>query len=544
MADDQNKENINPENDEFDTDDFDVQNANTPHIEDKENTQNMEASLELIEDTRMKRRKAIQKRKNIQRFYKILAVSLSVILAAFIVLYIICVCMLTTDKVAHNVWVGDLDAGGLTYYEVVNRIDESYLSDDNQIILTCDDNTYVINGVNVGLSAVVADTAKKVFEYGKSGNKFVDGLTAMGLIFKRHYIVPVPELDSEKLDEAINNFGNDIYGPLTPHKIEITENGALITPGKTGYDGDPSTAHQQILEALSKEKFKNIPVTLSTASPSNLTMEELDNFCYKDPVDAEYKIEGKEITVTEAADGRYLNKDEAATLLEQVHEGGEAVTVPLYPSYPNVNTNDLKSKLFEVALSSYSTNYSGSTANRAANVARAASLINGTILAPGETFSFNDTVGDRTKENGFYTAKEYVSGKSVDGIGGGTCQVSSTLYSAVLYADMDIVHRENHMMTVGYLPLGQDATVAYGSVDFKFRNNSEYPIKIAATTGGGNITVSILGTQWSPKKEVKISNTSSSLNDKTYVRTTRRVYQDGKCVKEERMGDSVYAPHS
>lgn len=184
--------------------------------------------------------------------------------------------------------------------------------------------------------------------------------------------------------------------------------------------------------------------------------------------------------------------------------------MPFYVSYPTVDENTLREKLFSATLSSYSTSYGSSTANRCANVARAASLINGKVIAPGDVFSFNDTVGHRTIENGFSTAKEYVDGKSVDGIGGGTCQVSSTLYSAVLYADLSIVERLNHMMTVGYIPLGQDATVSDGGVDFKFKNNTDYPIKVSAYTSGATITVSIIGTDWEPHREVKISNTSST----------------------------------
>ena len=147
-------------------------------------------------------------------------------------------------------------------------------------------------------------------------------------------------------------------------------------------------------------------------------------------------------------------------------------------------------------------------------------------------------------ENGFYTAKEYVNGQSVDGIGGGTCQVSSTLYSAVLYADMGIVHRENHMMSVGYLPLGQDATVAYDSVDFKFKNTSDYPIKISAYTSGGKITVSILGTQWEPAREVKLKHSTSYSDGNTIVTSKREVYSNGQLISTDNLGTSKYAPHS
>jgi len=99
----------------------------------------------------------------------------------------------------------------------------------------------------------------------------------------------------------------------------------------------------------------------------------------------------------------------------------------------------------------------------------------------GEVFSFNDVVGPRTVANGFKIAKEYVNGKIVDGVGGGVCQVSSTLYSAVLFADLETVERQNHMFTVSYIPLGRDAAVAYNELDFKFKNNTNWPIKIVSS---------------------------------------------------------------
>ncbi|MBR0028315.1 MAG: VanW family protein, partial [Clostridia bacterium] len=211
--------------------------------------------------------------------------------------------------------------------------------------------------------------------------------------------------------------------------------------------------------------------------------------------------------------------------------------------YANVTAAALTEKLFANTLATYSTNYGGSTWNRCQNIARAASLISGTVVPPGEVFSFNDTVGHRTKDNGFYTAKEYINGESVDGIGGGTCQVSSTLYSAVLYADMGIIERLNHMMSVGYIPLGQDATVADGGVDFKFKNSSDYPVKIAAYTNGSTITVSILGTMWEPARKVEIKNNVNTVGENTVVYSTRYVYANGELISTDSLNSSTYMPH-
>ena len=316
-----------------------------------------------------------------------------------------------------------------------------------------------------------------------------------------------------------------------------------IYSGQTGYNEDPSQAREELLAALGNEQFTNIHVNFASAPPDDMTVESFDALVYKDPVNARYEINGNTVDIVPGETGRFINKEEAAPLLQNVYEGCEPVKVPFYVSTPDVDAATLKEKLFETSLGSYSTSYGTSTANRCANIARAASLINGTVVAPGEVFSFNDTVGHRTKENGFYTAKEYVDGQSVDGIGGGTCQVSSTLYSAVLYADMNIVERLNHMMTVGYIPLGQDATVADGGVDFKFRNSSDYPVKVSAYTSGATITVSIIGTAWEPAREVKISNSSSQVGENTVVRSVRYVYSNGQLISTDTLNSSTYMPH-
>ncbi|MGN0107642.1 MAG: VanW family protein, partial [Hominilimicola sp.] len=113
----------------------------------------------------------------------------------------------------------------------------------------------------------------------------------------------------------------------------------------------------------------------------------------------------------------------------------------------------------------------------------------------------------------------------------------------VLYADMSIVERLNHMMTVGYIPLGQDATVADGGVDFKFKNSSDYPIKISAYTSGATITISIIGTAWEPAREVKISNSTSQVGENTVVRSVRYVYSNGQLISTDTLNSSTYMPH-
>ena len=151
--------------------------------------------------------------------------------------------------------------------------------------------------------------------------------------------------------------------------------------------------------------------------------------------------------------------------------------------------------LFRDVLASASTSLNTGNTDRTNNVTLAAQYINGTILNPGEEFSYNDVVGPRTTERGFKAAGAYSNGKLIDEVGGGVCQPSSTLYMAVLRADLEVTERSNHSLTVAYTPLGEDATVSYGSLDFKFKNDTDYPIKLVTVREGSQMKVTIRGTK-------------------------------------------------
>ena len=158
---------------------------------------------------------------------------------------------------------------------------------------------------------------------------------------------------------------------------------------------------------------------------------------------------------------------------------GETVTIDLIFTEPEIVAQNADELLYRDVLHSVST-YLTSFYNRTNNIRLAAAAINGYILEPGETFSFNDTVGQRTKAKGYLEATSYIGGKSVPDVGGGICQVSSSLYCCAVYTDLEIVDRSNHMFPVAYLPLGIDATVNWGTCDFKFKNNTDFPIMIEA----------------------------------------------------------------
>ena len=157
-----------------------------------------------------------------------------------------------------------------------------------------------------------------------------------------------------------------------------------------------------------------------------------------------------------------------------------------------ITKEDLEKNLFKDVLGEYTTSVSGSSVRR--NNVRLAGEKCNVILLPGEEFSYNKTVGKRTKENGFGEAGAYLNGETVQEVGGGVCQTSSTLYNAVVLSNLEVTERTNHTYISSYVPIGRDATVSWGGPDFKFKNNRDYPIKIEASYANSKLTCKIIGT--------------------------------------------------
>ncbi|KPU45731.1 vancomycin B-type resistance protein VanW [Oxobacter pfennigii] len=144
------------------------------------------------------------------------------------------------------------------------------------------------------------------------------------------------------------------------------------------------------------------------------------------------------------------------------------------------------------AIGAYETSLMDKSSKRSKNISLASKQINGYVVNPGETFSFNQVVGERTKERGFLSAKIIVNGKYDEGTGGGVCQLSSTLFNAVKKSNLEIVERHPHSKKVAYVGEGRDAAVNYGSLDFKFKNNKDYPVQIKAGVKNGKVYTYIL----------------------------------------------------
>ena len=265
-------------------------------------------------------------------------------------------------------------------------------------------------------------------------------------------------------------------------------------------------------------------------------------------LDAKYDPETQKATESRA--GIEFDAKKARELWDKA-ENGETVKIPLTVTQPKYTTEQLDKMLFADKLGSQTTGYASSTANRATNVELSAKKINGYILNPGETFSYNTVVGKRTAAAGFKSAGAYAGGQVVQEIGGGICQTSSTLYCAALYANLEIVARDEHGFAVSYVPWGMDATVSWGGPEFKFKNNREFPIKIVTKCENRQLTIEIWGTDVDGSY-VKMDYSAWTVYDTTYPTvaigtkavTYRCVYdKDDKLISRTKEANSYYHYH-
>ena len=226
------------------------------------------------------------------------------------------------------------------------------------------------------------------------------------------------------------------------------------------------------------------------AEPAMPDLERLYREIYSEPVDAALDPEAGKIVLHK--NGISFDIAEVRSAIAEMGEGSVR-SIPLTVTEPEITTEKLEANLFKDVLGQASSKVGGSAA-RLSNVILAASMCNEKILMPGDVFAYNETTGPRTLAAGFKNAPAYVNGKTEDQVGGGICQVSSTTYYAVLLANLKVVERQNHSYAVGYVPDGMDATVYYGSLDFRFENDTKYPIKLVYTVVDRKLTVKILGT--------------------------------------------------
>ena len=310
--------------------------------------------------------------------------------------------------------------------------------------------------------------------------------------------------DRDLLDRLIAAIEPKLPDVKKDYTYEIVDSNLIVRPGTEGIVIETERLKDRIMGLVEDLNDENnvIDIPVKQVKPDKINVVELRMSVEQSVQDA---YVDKSTGVHKEQDGIEIaiTNEEIEELLK---EPKEEYQIPLKITKPSKTVDSLGDDIFISLLSTFTTNFDSSNVNRNNNLVLAAEKLNGTIVNPGETFSYNDTLGQRTVEAGFKEAGVY-SGDGVEiGLGGGICQMSSTLYNAALLSDMEIVERSNHMFLTHYIEAGKDATVSWGSLDFKFKNNRKYPVKIVATAGDGICRVDIRGIKQDDDKTVIIES--------------------------------------
>lgn len=300
------------------------------------------------------------------------------------------------------------------------------------------------------------------------------------------YLEPDETVFRQKLSELAQTFSR----PAQDTSYEVGQDSLTVTRELDGLAVTEADLEQPIREALSSEADGAVYVDAAILPAQALSAQDIHDAVAGSMKNAGYDAATDSITPEQA--GAEFDVAEAQSLLDAASPG-ETVEIPADIQQPHVTAAELKDVLFRDVLGQCRTHVSGTSA-RINNVKLSAAVCNGVVLNTGDVFSYNATTGQRTTAKGYQAAPAYVGGETVDEVGGGVCQTSSTIYYACLRANLEITERYAHRYVPAYIDWGMDATVSWGGPDYKFTNNTDYPIKIVATYSGGYLTVKILGT--------------------------------------------------
>jgi len=415
--------------------------------------------------------------------------------------------------ILNNVMVSGINLGGMTKKQAEDALLQatSNTYTKNDMVVELPDATIHLSPADTGAELDIKEVVKAAYEYGRTGSRaereaireaslttthhipllnylnlnldYIKGeLDAYGAAFNSTY---VPSSVSFDIGVPILDAGNPNFREDAPCQV------MTLTIGMPGRYIDIDALYNQILDAYSFHKF-HVTAQMSSEEklPDPLDIEALYAAYRVEPTDAYLDVVTTKV-VPEIY-GYDFDLEQAKLLMEQA-KYGDTIEIPFRFLLPEVHGVGLSDLLFRDVLGAFKTEHTNNP-NRNTNLTLACAKINGLVLDPGETFDFNTVVGERTSAAGYKSADAYSNGETVKTLGGGICQVSSTLYYCTLLADLEIVTRSPHSYVSSYMPMGTDATVSWGGPDFAFKNSTNYPIRIEAKVEDGFVHVQLVGT--------------------------------------------------
>ena len=462
---------------------------------------------------------------------KILIIFITIFILFLLVFSVIfSIININNSKILIGIKVDNIDVSNLNINEAKDRID-SWNEENNKKSITL---SYKELEENIIISSIVENNdietaVEEAYKIGRSGNIIQNNYTILNVILAGKNIKSSITYNEEEIDKKIDEINSKLPGAVIQNSYYIEGNNLIIKKGTSGIQVKREELKEKIKNTIKSEN-KEIKIMVENITPGQIDIDKIHNEIYKkaqnayvsqNPTKVNPEVNGVDFAIT---------LDEVKNMLK---EEKEEYIIPLKVTVPEVTINNLGEEAFPDKLGEFSTRYDASNKNRSTNLELASAKIDGTIILPGEIFSYNKIVGERTISAGYKEAAIYSGGKVVDGIGGGICQLSTTLYNTVVYANLEVTSRSNHRFTTSYVEVGRDATVSWGTIDFCFKNTRAYPIKVVSKVEGGVAKVSIYGIKEEKEYDVTIQSTLIERIPYTINYIDDETLEEGKEIVEQ-----------
>ena len=403
-------------------------------------------------------------------------------------------------SITSGVTINGINVGGLSRYDATRKITQE-LNEvlDRNIILQAEEFETYISPFQIEARFNIDEIIDKAYGVGRTGNIFENNFNIIRTTMGGKDFELELTYDEELLEELVIEVGLMLPRVAIQPEHFIEGNNLIIIRGTKGDAINVVATKVLIVDEIKSNSGENVELSLTSVYPEPIDIDKIYYEISSEPRNAYYTE--NPFRVVAHVNGVRFNLEAARQMLE---EDKDEYIIPLIITVPAVTLRNLGSRIFPDTLSSFSTNFDESNAPRSNNIRLVSRAIDGTIVMPGETFSFNRTTGRRTAAAGYQVAQGFASGRVVPMLAGGICQVTGTLYNAVLYANLGIAQRVNHMFVVPYLGPGRDATVFYGAIDFRFTNTRNSPVMVRSSVGNGVHTVRIVGIRENREYDVSI----------------------------------------
>lgn len=465
--------------------------------------ENVENNQETKEELTNNEAEVEQKKKRKEVTIAMAAISIVVlIIAVMFISTIFALVNIGNEKIIDGVTIKGIELVGFSKEDAILEIEEVVKNElAKSITLKYEEYETSISPEQIEASYDIETAVQEAYDIGRNGNIIKNNYDILfSMLFGKNIEIELSYND-KILTDMVEDISKKIPGSMKDNSYYIEDDKLIITTGKSGLAIKVDEMKKQIIEQVKKPIKNYLIIPVENKVPGAIEIDTIYQKVQKEPKDAYYTE--NPFTIHPHEDGI----DFAITLEEArqiVSEKKEEYEIPLKFTEPNVTTNEIGAEAFPNLLSSFSTRYDAGLKNRTTNLELASAKINGTVLMPGEEFSYNKVVGERTIAAGYKEAAIYSGGQVVDGLGGGICQISSTLYNAAVQANMEILERSNHQFKTSYVDAGKDATVVYGVIDFRFKNTRKYPVKIVSSVSGGIAEMKIFGVKEEVEYDIKI----------------------------------------